>query len=667
MMNRLIALCLTVLTFAFFVSCTPDQTYDDTLVLIDNGKSEYSVIVGAGASDAIVQAGIDIVRAAERVSGAKLDFGLDRYKKPDKNGFEIIIGETNRVDFADIKPTKKQDYVIAASGNSVLICGGSDDSTIAATRYFVENIVTGGEVFLASDFVYRHEYEDTKIILNGMRVTGFHLSADDDLVLDGLEEALFDVCGLKLDGPIELRFEIDETIEEKTLKMTERRGALVISSASEFGLEAVDDVIYGELERLNKLELSNGESAEFVYKVPDVSELVHMGECYILGETDKSPLEYEVGEEMVFTLSVYCDGEKTSAPGFYYTVEKDYADTVERVTVGNVGDTLEIRTSLDRPGFVKIYAAATSENGAEIKGVTPFNGGAAAGFESITRSYDEPLDFDEFWQGHIATLDEVLPEATIVNDLSEDYPGFRVYDIMIDAPITPVTGYLSVPEGVGPASLPILVGFMDYGVFSISPSVKENTIVFVTNPHSIENGREDAYYDSFSTSRLYSYGFSRRENANPDTVYFKNMILRDLQALRYLKGLEEWDGENIEVNGGGQGAYQALAVAAFDKSVSYVYAAYPWLCDLAGYVGGRIKGWYPDYSEALAYYDAVSFAERVECELEIVAGLGDYVSPPSGVAALANNLNIPANIIFYQGVTHKYIPKNVLGYQVIFE
>ena len=134
------------------------------------------------------------------------------------------------------------------------------------------------------------------------------------------------------------------------------------------------------------------------------------------------------------------------------------------------------------------------------------------------------------------------------------------------------------------------------------------------------------------------------------------MILRDVQAVRYLKTRPEWDGENISLNGGSQGGFQATAVAALDPDVSHLYTAYTWMCDIGSAGIGRLPGWQPDYTDALRYYDTINFARRVRCNTSIDAGLGDNVSTPSGIIAMFNAMTCPRMLSFTQNMTHYYTP-----------
>ena len=67
----------------------------------------------------------------------------------------------------------------------------------------------------------------------------------------------------------------------------------------------------------------------------------------------------------------------------------------------------------------------------------------------------------------------------------------------------------------------------------------------------------------------------------------------------------------------------------------------PWCCDLGGIRLNRLRGWRPDFTDALGYYDPVNMAKRIHCKTSITSGLGDYVCPPSGVSVLYNNIKAP--------------------------
>lgn len=660
---KIVIATVLTLTLLFGLSAcgTPKEKITDTkqpLTVFSDGKSTYTVVCPYLAENEVINAALMITNTAEEKTGAVTELSVDRNTAYTPGAFEILVGETNRTLPEALIPNGPSDYVIAVHENSVVILGGTDSATYAAAQYFCDNIISDPTV-IERDFVYRYTHKYTSVSINSVPVTGFTLTeyegVDSSLVANALTEATGLACNDEQSN-VSVIFELDRTLESNTVRFLERDGALVISASSQVALTKISDVTVNGFAHYETLDLSDGSHVDFTYPMVSIIDLPDELEGYFVCTSDKSPLDYALNEEMLFTLTLKCDGETVTSPGFYYTIDADGGREQIHDYVSGESGSFEIRTSLDLPGFVKIYAAAVSEKNTELKKVTPFEGGAGAAVNEIAQGIAEPEDFDEFWQGELARLDEVEPIMTVKNDLSEDYPGYTVLDIRIDCVDGPVSGYLSMPKEAAADSLGILVGFTGYGVVSPQPTVRQNRIVFTVNAHSIDNGREKGYYSEIASTVLYSYGFNNTENSSRDTVYFKNMILRGVQAIRYLKTLEEWDEKTITLNGGSQGAYQSIAVAALDPDVTYVFAAYPWLCDLGGSYAGRILGWRPDYTDALRYFDAVNFAKRIKCETRIDAGLGDYVSPPSGVAAMINAMSAHVTFNVTQGMTHYYTP-----------
>lgn len=385
---------------------------------------------------------------------------------------------------------------------------------------------------------------------------------------------------------------------------------------------------------------------------------------YFVGSTERGALSYEVGEEIVFRLKLVCGGETIGVPLFRCSRKGDDGVRDEKVVSGVSGE-LEYRTALEKAGYVRLSVTACGENGEPLEGYDSFEGGACAGFEQIRQCGGIPADFDEFWSRVIeAELDPVYPEVLEKVEFASGDPGDVVYDIKLACPKAPVSGYLRLPRVAEERSLPIIVGFKGYGVMSADIPKKARAIQLNINPHGIENGREAEYYRGLEESTYGGFGFDAEENKAPDTVYFKYMILRALQAIRFCKTLPEWDGVNVRCVGGSMGAFQAIAASALDGDVSLLEASIPWLCDLRGPECGRLSGWRPDASCGLDYYDTASMASRMKCEARIDAGLGDDVCPPSGVTAMFHNLRAPKRLTMRQNRTHPYVAPESASYTV---
>ena len=385
------------------------------------------------------------------------------------------------------------------------------------------------------------------------------------------------------------------------------------------------------------------------------------GELTFNGTTDKAVALYQPGEKMVFNVQLLDDAKPVAGKKLQWRRTGDDAKTETGSAVSSETEPLTIATALEKPGFVRIEVWTLDEQDKPLvdskNKPIRFDGGAGVEVEKLA-GIPEPADFDAFWVKQKARLAEV-PLKFELTEIPSTNPDFVTYDVKIDcAGGKPVSGYFTKPKTAAPKSLKAQIGFMGYGVSSASLGYSAGTLTLNINAHGIENGKDASYYDSLKSGELKLYAFKNDENAKPETAYFNGMILRVLRALECLKAQPEWNGKDLTAAGGSQGGFQALAAAALDKDVTKCFANIPWCCDLGGITLGRLRGWRPDYAEGLGYYDAANMAKRIRCETSIIAGLGDYVCPPSGVCVLYNNIKAPKQLELLQGKTHPYTPPN---------
>ncbi|MDD3885591.1 MAG: acetylxylan esterase, partial [Victivallaceae bacterium] len=377
----------------------------------------------------------------------------------------------------------------------------------------------------------------------------------------------------------------------------------------------------------------------------------------------ENKLDYAPGEPMTFVLEVKNNGQKNTRP--YFICWKRTGDD-GRVAEGKQDIALGpavITTSLDRPGFVRIYATIQDEVGSPVKngaGAIFFDGGAGVEIDKLD-SLPEPDDFDLFWEKQKARL-AAVPLRSEVNKVRETGDG-AIYAVKIDcAGPRPVTGYLTVPANAGAQSLPASVQYFGYTTNPQNmPGIAAGKLVFYVNAHGFELGRDEAYYRQFAQSintNGRGYAFDSEQNKNPETAYFNGMALRLMRSLEYIKTRPEWNRRDLTVSGGSQGGLQTIWAAGLDPDVTAANPDIPWCCDLGGVTRGRLTGgWRIPYVRGLDYYDPVNFAKRIKCPVTVGrAGLGDYVCPPSGVATFYNNLKCPKRINWFQGSTHGFVP-----------
>lgn len=397
-------------------------------------------------------------------------------------------------------------------------------------------------------------------------------------------------------------------------------------------------------------------------------------DVYFICKTNKSPLSYQPGEEMVYTITLHTGNDK---PGNWTLSYIRQGDDNKKFSGSAPADKpLVIKTSLDKPGFVSInvhlrdaknkpvYYQYVHANGKTYKRNVSAFCGTAVQPEKLT-DCGEPADFDEFWAKQKKRLAAVPFAGKVQKKLVRETENGYVYSLSIPcvAP-RPATGYMTIPKNAKAKSLPLQFSFFGYSAARQGiPNPANGKIAFYINAHGQELGREPEYYTKFFQSirsKKYSYAFDPEENKNPETAFFNGMALRNLRAMEYAKTLPEWNGKDLIVQGGSQGGLQTMWTVALDPDVTVAKPSITWCCDLAGTEKKQrlSGGWRIKYVPGLDYYDPVFMAKRVKKAEVIItrAGLGDYVCPPSGLAISYLNLATPNKTIhWYQNSNHGYV------------
>ncbi len=395
----------------------------------------------------------------------------------------------------------------------------------------------------------------------------------------------------------------------------------------------------------------------------------------IRGTTDKEVAIYKPGENIEFTVRVL-DGEMPVAgTRLKWTRTGDDGATAQGEGVASA-DGLKIATALGKPGFVRLLVYAFDENGKNLQGFVGgwgankngnlfFDGGACVEPER-QQAVAEPKDLDDFWTAARAKLGTV-PIKAALKELESKNAKVRLYAATIDCPgPKPVTGYLTIPANAKDASLPAIVQFQGYGINKHNPPgwLNEGAIVLEINAHGMELGREDDYYKQLQKD-LASYCFKNDENADREKTYYYGMALRVLRALQYVKSRPEWNGKELQSNGGSQGGLQGLWGASLDHDVTASDIWSPWSCDFGGITLGRLRGWRPDYNAALDYFDPVFLAKRITGKVHLIANYGDYTCAPSGVWMVYNSIpQQNKSMLVKQGCTHGYEMKHCMQYTI---
>ena len=406
---------------------------------------------------------------------------------------------------------------------------------------------------------------------------------------------------------------------------------------------------------------------------------------WIRGTTDKCPLDYKPGETMMFTLTLERADAVPDGAVIEWTRTGDDGKTESGKVPAKVGEPFQVKTSLDRPGFVRVFAIVRKADGSvwmpdgrkaikERSGGYPgsvfFDGGAGVDVAAIRQGVPEPSDYDEFWLRHKATLAAVPMADVKTEEVASSNPKVKIF--MVSVPCAgpkPATGYLIVPTAEG--KYPAQVSFWGYGASwgkgaTTPPKVdreKGDMLKLSLSAHGFELNRDTAYYreeHKKAMSNGHGHGFDPVQNSDPEKAYFCGMTYRVMRGIEYLKSRKDWNGRDLIVRGGSQGGLQSIWGAALSSGVSEMNIFIPWCCDMGGTSVGRNHGeWFIKWVPALGYYDPVNMAKRIPkgCKVIVAAGIGDYTCPPTGVAAFYNNLGCEKKkITWTQGATHGYMP-----------
>ncbi len=389
---------------------------------------------------------------------------------------------------------------------------------------------------------------------------------------------------------------------------------------------------------------------------------------YFLCTTNKDPLKYLPGEEMIFDFEIFDDTNgktPTSCPKFKYEIKTDYNSSPEQGFADGSTGKLRLKASIDKPGFCYIRVWMCDDTGNKLPDTEEITAAAGVYPEQITQAVPDPEDFDAFWAEQLADLDKIPPvEMNRVLITPSGLDCFNSWDVTVACRgTTPSVFTMAVPKDES-KKYPISIKFLGYGIGANSVVSIPETISLVVNQHGILNFADKEYYDALDRTQCRNFGFDEVLNSSPHTCYFKNMVLRGIQALRYAMTLPQWDGKNITLTGGSMGGFQATAVAALcSEYVTNLAVAITWICDLGGRSIGRHGGWYPAFSDAIRYFDTASFASRVKCPTAINICLGDTVCRASGECVYFNNLKCEKSIVFRQGDDHGYAMREPLPYK----
>lgn len=449
--------------------------------------------------------------------------------------------------------------------------------------------------------------------------------------------------------------------------------------------------------------------------------------------TVKDPLAYAVGDDIVFGFRLKSDSTYYTAPYLYYKVQRDDGVTESDWVAFNEDGVAVVKTKMTCAGFAYITAYPVESDGSTTNMISAsFNGSAGADVTDVKTVYARPEGFESYWESVLSQLTTSGCEIEYIYDLSDKVSGYYLYEIQVSCPEDEYYGaklhrnswgtvyetsrpednhvslWLSIPKSASSSNkLPITIAYTGHdwtlpGLYSGSSSYDyvglcaSNAIKLSVSAHSIpmpHNASSDAdsadltdgiynahyYYTTLKNQYGYTDWHGSEYDATKDNNYFKYMLMRDVQAVKFATkffgeggtlssevgttdvsawaGL--WNSTDISVSGASQGGYQSVAVAALCPEVTSFSAGVPWFADesVKSADSLRMKPTSPRafaYVDGLRYVDIANLATLIDssCNGTITMGLGDTLCPPSTIFSAYNNMNCNVTVTAYQNAGH---------------
>lgn len=365
---------------------------------------------------------------------------------------------------------------------------------------------------------------------------------------------------------------------------------------------------------------------------------------------------YNTGENATVEVQMYKYGVPVDGVKLDYAIGGDMmpADTKGSTTLKNGKAVVKLGT-MKTPGFRDCVLTATADG-------VKYTHHVKVGFspEKIEPYTQMPSDFDSFWAKNLEELKKVPLKYTMTPcpQYTTDKINCWLVKLTTTSQGQAIYGYLFIPKDAKPDSCPIVLCPPGAGIKTIKEPLRhkyyaENGCIrFEMEIHGLNPEMTQEEFSEISKA------FSGRENGylqngldNKDNYYMKRVYLALVRAIDFLTTLPEWDHRNIAVQGGSQGGALAIVAAGLDPRVTACVANHPALSDMAGYKAGRAGGYphffrvdgmdTPDKLNAMAYFDVVNFARKVNCPVYMTWGYNDNTCPPTTSYAVYNVITAP--------------------------
>lgn len=277
--------------------------------------------------------------------------------------------------------------------------------------------------------------------------------------------------------------------------------------------------------------------------------------------------------------------------------------------------------------------------------------------EKLRPYTQQPADFVEFWNKAKSEAEQCPMAFTTkyVPEYSNEKVDCYLVKLQCYKKGQHVYGYLTRPKAKG--KYPVVLCPPGAGVKTLKEPMRHRFYAeqgFIRLEMEIHGLNPELSPETFKDLSASFGDYLLKGLDDRDNYYMKKVYLACVRAIDYLTSLDEWDGNNVIVQGGSQGGALALITAGLDSRVTLCVANHPALSDMAGYKAGRADG-YPHFFtklneyhtdtqeklQTMAYYDVVNFARQINIPVYLTWGYNDNTCPPTTSYIVYNTLTCP--------------------------
>ena len=375
-------------------------------------------------------------------------------------------------------------------------------------------------------------------------------------------------------------------------------------------------------------------------KEPLLVEKVKMKNEIVIS-SDRESYLYINGEPVEFTVTVYNGDQPARSGKLKVSVAQDGGPgntTVQFYDLASSGNPVKIQACMNEPCFCLCqawYEGSYAEKTVwyrtpeQAEDLIRFNllpdVPLKASLSALPDDPPRPADFDAFWAETLQKA-RALPQDMQLEKLPQysrsdaDYYRFSMNTLNGDR----VRGFLGVPTGKGP--FPVIAMFPGKGPAAVQPidcgwtAAGCITVMFNVHKYPIPGTVEESkqkmmeYAQSHGVSDYWNVGLEHREK-----FHFYSVLPGFCRVLDYVCSRFPWDNRRLVLDGGSQGGWMTLSMAALYRDrVSAAYAGVP----AVGFLS-RLPGKNAMRKNIPPYFEADYFAPRITAPILVAAGLRD--------------------------------------------